>query len=186
MQICTLTQTDDHASTHHSVFRGWMPFLPPNQQRQSIEGNLLRWQTGDNSPKHSSNWRRASSSRDWTTVYLSSRRSAHWHTWTYGHTQTYVQTHIRTYIRTYIWLGGSAARAFDLWVNGREFETCRPLALPGSNFGQVTHTYWPSRSQWSIAGVPGCRWETAVSALITTTTVIRSLGHGLQHLSCSA
>ena len=24
---------------HHSVFTGWMPFLPPNQQRQSIEGN---------------------------------------------------------------------------------------------------------------------------------------------------
>jgi len=44
----------------------------------------------------------------------------------------------------------------------------------GSNSGQVTHTYWPSRSQWSSAGVPGsgCGWETAVSALITTTTVI--------------
>jgi len=23
---------------HHSVFTGWMPFLPPNQQRQSTEG----------------------------------------------------------------------------------------------------------------------------------------------------
>jgi len=22
---------------HHSVFTGWMPFLPPNQQRQSTE-----------------------------------------------------------------------------------------------------------------------------------------------------
>ena len=25
---------------HHSVFTGWMPFLPPNQQRQSTEGGL--------------------------------------------------------------------------------------------------------------------------------------------------
>jgi len=24
---------------HHSFFTGWMPFLPPNQQRQSTEGN---------------------------------------------------------------------------------------------------------------------------------------------------
>jgi len=24
---------------HHSVFTGRMPFLPPNQQRQSTEGN---------------------------------------------------------------------------------------------------------------------------------------------------
>jgi len=30
---------------HHSVFTGWMPFLPPNQQRQSTEGTF----TTDNS-----------------------------------------------------------------------------------------------------------------------------------------
>jgi len=24
-------------ASHHSVFTGWMPFLPPNQQRQSTE-----------------------------------------------------------------------------------------------------------------------------------------------------
>jgi len=35
------------------------------------------------------------------------------------------------------------ARAFDLRLNGREFETCRPLALPGSDLGQVTHTCVP-------------------------------------------
>jgi len=29
-------------ASHHSVFTGWMPFLPPNQQRQSTEGNSLR------------------------------------------------------------------------------------------------------------------------------------------------
>jgi len=38
MQVCTLLQVDNHASTHRSVFSGQMPFLPPNQQRQSTEG----------------------------------------------------------------------------------------------------------------------------------------------------
>jgi len=36
MQVCTLLQTDNHASTPPlSFFTGPMPFLPPNQQRQS-------------------------------------------------------------------------------------------------------------------------------------------------------
>jgi len=40
MQVCTSLQTDNHASTPPlCFFTGWMPFLPPNQQRQSIEGN---------------------------------------------------------------------------------------------------------------------------------------------------
>jgi len=39
IQICTLSQTDNHTSIPHSVFTGQMPFLPPNQQRQSTEGN---------------------------------------------------------------------------------------------------------------------------------------------------
>jgi len=39
MQVCTSLQTDNHASTHHSVFYSQMPFLPPNHQRQSTEGN---------------------------------------------------------------------------------------------------------------------------------------------------
>jgi len=38
MQVCTSLQTDNHASTHHSVFTGQMPFLSPNQQCQSTEG----------------------------------------------------------------------------------------------------------------------------------------------------
>jgi len=40
MQIIgTLIQTDNHASTSPlSFFKGRMPFLPPNQQRQSTEG----------------------------------------------------------------------------------------------------------------------------------------------------
>jgi len=39
MQACTSLQTDNHASTSPlSFFTGRMPFLPPNQQRQSTEG----------------------------------------------------------------------------------------------------------------------------------------------------
>jgi len=39
MQVCILLQTDNHASTSLlSFFTGRMPFLPPNQQRQSTEG----------------------------------------------------------------------------------------------------------------------------------------------------
>ena len=39
MQICTSLQTDNHASTPPlSFFTGRTPFLPPNQQRQSTEG----------------------------------------------------------------------------------------------------------------------------------------------------
>jgi len=40
MQVCTSLQTDNHASTPPLLefFTGRMPFLPPNQQRQSTEG----------------------------------------------------------------------------------------------------------------------------------------------------
>ena len=39
MQVCTSLQTDNHASTSPlSFYTGRMPFLPPNQQRQSTEG----------------------------------------------------------------------------------------------------------------------------------------------------
>jgi len=39
MQVCTSHQTDNHASTPPlSFFTGRMPFLLPNQQRQSTEG----------------------------------------------------------------------------------------------------------------------------------------------------
>jgi len=39
MQVCTLLQTDNQASTPpHSFFTGRMPFLQPNQQCQSTEG----------------------------------------------------------------------------------------------------------------------------------------------------
>ena len=40
MQVCTLLQTDNHASTPPvKFFTGRMLFLPPNQQRQSTEGS---------------------------------------------------------------------------------------------------------------------------------------------------
>ena len=43
MQVCTSLQTDNHASTPPlSFFTGRMPFLPPNQQRQSTEGTTTR------------------------------------------------------------------------------------------------------------------------------------------------
>jgi len=39
MQVCTSLQTDNHARTPPlSFFTGRMPFLPPNQQRESTEG----------------------------------------------------------------------------------------------------------------------------------------------------
>jgi len=42
MQVCTSLQTDNHASTSLLKFcTGRMPFLPPNQQRQSTEGKAL-------------------------------------------------------------------------------------------------------------------------------------------------
>jgi len=41
MQVCTSLQTDNYASTPPlSFFTGRMPFLPPNQQRQSTEGQV--------------------------------------------------------------------------------------------------------------------------------------------------
>jgi len=42
MKVCTSLQTDNHASTPPATaqfFTGRIPFLPPNQQRQSTEGN---------------------------------------------------------------------------------------------------------------------------------------------------
>jgi len=53
MQVCTSLRTDNHASTPpFRFFTGRMPFLPPNQQRQSTEGkstegkliSQLKWQ----------------------------------------------------------------------------------------------------------------------------------------------
>jgi len=46
MQVCIWLQTDNHASTPPlSFFTGRMPFLPPNQQRQSTEGKTRRLST---------------------------------------------------------------------------------------------------------------------------------------------
>jgi len=44
--ICTSLQTDNHANTPPLNFlTGQMPFLPPNQQRQSTEGLLKKLET---------------------------------------------------------------------------------------------------------------------------------------------
>jgi len=41
MQVCTFFQTDNRASAPPLSFStGWMPFLSPNQQRQSTKGSL--------------------------------------------------------------------------------------------------------------------------------------------------
>ena len=46
MQVCIWLQADNHASTPPlSFFTGRMPFLPPNQQRQSTEGKTRRLST---------------------------------------------------------------------------------------------------------------------------------------------
>ena len=42
MQVCTSLQIDNHANTPPlSFFTGRMPFLPPNQQRRSTEGQVI-------------------------------------------------------------------------------------------------------------------------------------------------
>jgi len=42
MQVSTSLRTDNHTSTPPlELFTGRMPFLPPNQQRQSTEGILV-------------------------------------------------------------------------------------------------------------------------------------------------
>ena len=45
MQICTSPRQITTPASHHSVFTGWMPFLPPNQQHQDTEGKWLRTHT---------------------------------------------------------------------------------------------------------------------------------------------
>ena len=52
MQVCTSLQTDNHAITPPlSFFTGRMPFLPPNQQRQSTEDNTLSERSGEFIPQ---------------------------------------------------------------------------------------------------------------------------------------
>jgi len=52
MQVCTSLQTDNHANTSPlRFFTGRMPFLPPNQQRQSTEGTSTEGTFGTLNPK---------------------------------------------------------------------------------------------------------------------------------------
>jgi len=48
MYVCTLLQTDNHASNQLLRFTGRMPFLPPNQQHQSTEGIIYPLANTDN------------------------------------------------------------------------------------------------------------------------------------------
>ena len=59
MQVCTSLQTDNHTSTPPLLCfcTGRMPFLPPNQQRQSTEGKLKAINTC-NKKMYSSNGQR--------------------------------------------------------------------------------------------------------------------------------
>jgi len=52
MQVCTLLQTDTMPALHHSVLTGRMPFMPPNQQRQSTEGSVPDQQTDRQKNRH--------------------------------------------------------------------------------------------------------------------------------------
>jgi len=42
LQVCTSLQQITTPAPHHFVFTGRMPFLPPNQQRQTTEGIALK------------------------------------------------------------------------------------------------------------------------------------------------
>jgi len=45
MQVCTLLQTDNHASTPPlSFFTGRMPLLPPNQSINALKGFTISYQ----------------------------------------------------------------------------------------------------------------------------------------------
>jgi len=37
MQVCTSLQTDNHATTHHSVFTGWMPSFHPTNSIKALK-----------------------------------------------------------------------------------------------------------------------------------------------------
>ena len=52
MQVCTSLQADNHVRQHSTtqLFTGRMPFLVPNQQRQSTEGITIRQDNCSNRP----------------------------------------------------------------------------------------------------------------------------------------
>ena len=52
MQVCISLQTDNHASTTTQFFTSRMPFLPPNQQRQSTEGDILEQAENENQDRN--------------------------------------------------------------------------------------------------------------------------------------
>ena len=74
MQVCISLQTDNHASTTPlSFFTGRMPFLPPNQQRQSTEGTTGHRSTTGNKTRS----QRYGNNRRWpleNNLYFNGRR----------------------------------------------------------------------------------------------------------------
>ena len=76
MQVCILLQTDNNASTPSlSFFNDRMPFLPPNQQRQSTEGIMQQQWTQKPLRRQARRHRRTTMSmrllprsRDWSRV----------------------------------------------------------------------------------------------------------------------
>jgi len=52
MQVCTSLQTDNRQHPTTQFFTGRLPFLPPNQQRQSTEGTYYLQITEKQEIKH--------------------------------------------------------------------------------------------------------------------------------------
>jgi len=52
MQVCTSFQADNHASTLMLSILQAMPFLPPNQQRQSTEGKANKKKDKKNADRY--------------------------------------------------------------------------------------------------------------------------------------
>ena len=76
-QVCTSLQTDNHASTPPlKFFTGRMPFLPPNQQRQSTEGiNLAINKNYSNAVERQSTYDQQSQRNDWRACNAYRNRS---------------------------------------------------------------------------------------------------------------
>ena len=66
---------------HHSVFTGRMPFLPPNQQRQSTEGTTCS--TRRQNEKHTFSLIQLSMPVSFLTILLTYTRNTHTHMWTF-------------------------------------------------------------------------------------------------------
>ena len=70
MQVCTLLQTDNHASTPPlSFFTGRMPFLPPSQQRQSVKALKAYIMIQQSLKRDKKYYKKTFAASGWTSVY---------------------------------------------------------------------------------------------------------------------